>query len=617
VRERTRIEDVVSEHVTLRPAGVGSLKGLCPFHDERSPSFHIRPQVGRYHCFGCNEGGDVIAFLQTIDHLSFSEAVERLAGKLGYELRYEEGGGPDRADTGRRQRLLDANAAAEVFFREQLVTQEGAVGRAFLTGRGFDRAAAEQFAVGFAPPGWDGLLKHLRGRGFNDAELTTSGLMSAGDRGPYDRFRGRLVWPIRDITGATVGFGARKLLEDDQGPKYLNTPQTPLYNKSAVLYGIDLAKREIAKRRQVVVVEGYTDVMAMHLSGVPTAVATCGTAFGSDHIKVVRRLLVDDDAFSGEVVFTFDGDAAGQKAALRAFEEDQRFVAQTYVAVEPSGMDPCDLRLAKGPDAVQALVQGREPLFEFAIRSTLGRFDLDQAEGRVQGLRAAVPVVAQIRDSSLRPEYARRLAGWLGMDVEEVRAAVAAHARRGPQSGSGGSGRAASQPPGAAAGLDAAAEPSMPRPELRDPVVVAERQLLQVLLQFPAQAPADLVMALGSEAFAAPAHRVVFDAVRSCGGPGAAGADWADVVTAASPDVVHALLEELLVAPLPVMRPEHVTGLATDLVRGTRQRELLRVKADLYSRLQRAEASGDTEAIGTVNTELMELQRAEHLLRNV
>ena len=441
VRERVRIDEVVGEHVTLKPAGLGALKGLCPFHDERTPSFQVRPQVGFYHCFGCGEGGDAIKFLMTLEHLSFVESVERLAQRAGVELRYEEGGGPDRAESGRRQRLLDANAAAEAFFREQLSSPEANTGRVFLHERGFDQAAAQQFGVGYAPKGWDSLLKHLRGRGFTDADLSTSGLMSTSGRGPYDRFRGRLVWPIRDITGATVGFGARKLYDDDQGPKYLNTPQTPVYNKSAVLYGIDLAKREIARAKQVVVVEGYTDVMAMHLSGVPTAVATCGTAFGADHIKIVRRLLVDDDAFAGEVVFTFDGDAAGQKAALRAFQEDQRFVAQTFVAVERSGMDPCELRVAKGPQAVQDLVKGREPLFEFAIRSTLAQFDLEHPEGRVQGLRAAAPVVAQIRDQSLRPEYARRLAGWLGMDVDDVRRAVGVAVQRSSSSSSSSSSR--------------------------------------------------------------------------------------------------------------------------------------------------------------------------------
>ena len=616
VRERVRIDEVVGEHVTLKPAGLGALKGLCPFHDERTPSFQVRPQVGFYHCFGCGEGGDAIKFLMTLEHLSFVESVERLAQRAGVELRYEEGGGPDRAESGRRQRLLDANAAAEAFFREQLSSPEANTGRVFLHERGFDQAAAEQFGVGYAPKGWDSLLKHLRGRGFTDTDLSTSGLMSTSGRGPYDRFRGRLVWPIRDITGATVGFGARKLYDDDQGPKYLNTPQTPVYNKSAVLYGIDLAKREIARAKQVVVVEGYTDVMAMHLSGVPTAVATCGTAFGADHIKIVRRLLVDDDAFAGEVVFTFDGDAAGQKAALRAFQEDQRFVAQTFVAVERSGMDPCELRVAKGPQAVQELVKGREPLFEFAIRSTLAQFDLEHPEGRVQGLRAAAPVVAQIRDQSLRPEYARRLAGWLGMDVDDVRRAVGVAVQRASSSERPRrTDRSGTSAVTTAGEPEAPVVPRVPVPDLRDPVVVAERQLLQVLLQFPGDVPADEIAALEGSAFSAPAHRLLFDAVRASGGPGAAGADWATVVSEAVPESMSGLVQQVLVAPLPVTRNEQVRVLAQGLVRDARKRELLRAKSELYSRLQRAEAARDVDAIAEVNTRLMELQRVEHELR--
>jgi DNA primase len=438
VRERAHIEDVVGEHVTLKSAGVGSMKGLCPFHDEHSPSFHVRPQVGLWHCFGCGEGGDVISFVQKIDGLPFSDAVEYLAGRVGIQLRYEEGGAPRPGDEpGRRQRLLEAHRAAAAYFAEQLATPGGATARAFLAERGFDRGAAEQFGVGYAPQGWDSLLRHLRGRGFTEAELVATGLLSqkAGG-GVYDRFRGRLVWPIREVTGDTVGFGARKLFEEDQGPKYLNTPETALYKKSQVLYGIDLAKREIARAKQVVVVEGYTDVMAMHLSGVGTAVATCGTAFGPDHARIVRRLVGDAGSsggvqlasgasVGGEIIFTFDGDAAGQKAALRAFGEDQSFSAQTFVSVERSGMDPCELRQAQGPDAVRALVAGRTPLFEFVIRSTLAAYDLATAEGRVGALRAAAPVVAGIRDTALRPEYTRLLAGWLGMDQASVRQARA------------------------------------------------------------------------------------------------------------------------------------------------------------------------------------------------
>lgn len=457
VRQRTDIKEVVDGYVTLKGAGLGSFKGLCPFHDERSPSFTVRPQVGRYHCFGCGEDGDVISFVQKLDHTSFHEAVEKLAARIGFELRYEDGGsGPNREDVGRRQRLLDAHKVADEYFRAQLLTPAATEGRNFLHDRGFDRTAADQFGVGYAPQGWDSLLKHLRGRGFTDPELKLTGMFSEGGRGIYDRFRGRLIWPIRDIAGETIGFGARKLYEDDQGPKYLNTPETALYKKSQVLYGIDLAKRNIAKDRQIVVVEGYTDVMACHLAGVTTAVATCGTAFGTEHIKIARRLLSDDGS-GGEVIFTFDGDAAGQKAALRAFEEDQRFVAQTYVAVEPNGADPCELRQSKGDAAVRDLISTRRPLFEFAIRAALKRHNLDTVEGRIAALRESAPVVAQIRDAGIRPGYARELSGWLGMPVEEVSRAVGAAAKRAAQAPSGGAAPASTR----------AGKRSGPRPGLR------------------------------------------------------------------------------------------------------------------------------------------------------
>jgi DNA primase len=436
VRERTRIEEVVGEHVTLKSAGVGSLKGLCPFHDEKTPSFHVRPQVGLWHCFGCGQGGDVISFVQEVDHLGFTDAVELLAARLGYQLHYEDddGRGAARRDhVGQRQRLVEANRAAADYYAEQLGAAGDAVeARRFLAERGFDRDGSARFGVGFAPRTGDALLRHLRGRGFTEDDLVASGLAGRGHRGLYDRFRGRLVWPIRDVTSDVVGFGARRLFEDDRiEAKYLNTPETAVYKKSQVLYGVDLAKREIARERRAVVVEGYTDVMACHLSGVETAIATCGTAFGADHTRILRRLLGDDRSLGqggtlgGQVVFTFDGDEAGRKAAVRAFEDDQRFVAQTFVAVAEQGMDPCELRQRYGPEAVRRLVEARQPLFEFVIRSTLAQLDLDTAEGRVQALRAAAPIVARIKDSALRPEYARRLAGWLGMDVEPVARAVA------------------------------------------------------------------------------------------------------------------------------------------------------------------------------------------------
>jgi DNA primase len=426
VRERARIDEVVREHVSLKSAGGASLKGLCPFHDEKSPSFHVTPSKGFWYCFGCGEGGDVIGFLQKIEHLSFSEVVEKLAGKYNIQLRYDESSNRTGINTGQRTRLVEANKLAAEFFAQNLNSPEAETGRKFLTERGFDKAAAHKFGVGYALKGWDSLTNHLKQKGFTEAELTLAGLSVAGQRGVYDRFRGRLTWPIRDASGDVVGFGARRLYDDDQGPKYLNTPETPIYKKSQVLYGIDLARKDIASSKQAVIVEGYTDVMACHLAGVTTAVATCGTAFGEDHARVLRRFLMDQEQLRGEIIYTFDGDEAGRKAALKAFNLDQSFVAQTFVAVESTGLDPCELRQKSGNDAIVALVKSRVPLFEFVIKSTIASFDLNTAEGRVSALRAAAPVVAGIKDVALRPEYTRMLAGWLGADSNTVVQAVGA-----------------------------------------------------------------------------------------------------------------------------------------------------------------------------------------------
>ena len=426
VRERARIDEVVREHVSLKSAGGASLKGLCPFHDEKSPSFHVTPSKGFWYCFGCGEGGDVIGFLQRIEHLSFSEVVEKLAGKYNIQLRYDESSNRTGINTGQRTRLVEANKLAAEFFAQNLNSPEAETGRKFLTERGFDKAAAHKFGVGYALKGWDSLTNHLKQKGFTESELTLAGLSVAGQRGVYDRFRGRLTWPIRDASGDVVGFGARRLYEDDQGPKYLNTPETPVYKKSQVLYGIDLARKDIASSKQAVIVEGYTDVMACHLAGVTTAVATCGTAFGEDHARVLRRFLMDQEQLRGEIIYTFDGDEAGRKAALKAFNLDQSFVAQTFVAVESTGLDPCELRQKSGNDAIVALVKSRVPLFEFVIKSTIASFDLNTAEGRVSALRSAAPVVAGIKDVALRPEYTRMLAGWLGADSNTVVQAVGA-----------------------------------------------------------------------------------------------------------------------------------------------------------------------------------------------
>lgn len=600
VKARVNIGDVIGEYVTLKSAGVGSLKGLCPFHDERSPSFHVRPQAGFYHCFGCQESGDVYSFIMKMDHSSFSETVERLAGRIGFPLQYEEGDG--RApETGGRARLLAANDAAEEYFREQLATSGADVGRRFLGERGFDRAAADRFGVGFAPDGWDGLTTALKRRGFSEEELSTAGLVSSNNRGGvYDRFRGRLVWPIRDVTGQTVGFGARRLLEEDKGPKYLNTPESPVYHKSQVLYGLDLAKRNISRGHRVVVVEGYTDVMACHLAGITTAVATCGTSFGVDHIKVLRRVLGDSRGVNGQVIFTFDPDAAGQNAAKKAFDEESRFASQTYVAVESSGLDPCDLRLNRGDDALRRLIDSKQPLHTFALRQMMSDFDLTTVSGRVAALRRAAPYVANIRDWAEQDGYARELASMIGqIDIGEAKRAIRNAGREQPS-----------------------AQPQEPHPDQVvsariadlpvDVVTRIEREALMAMLQLP--------QAMGPELLARAAHaavtnetlRVVRDAVianldRS------EDRDWVEHVADDVPGPFASLVRQLAVAPIPAADEAGLVRYSRDMAISLIERDLLREIAELRGALQRA--SADPVMARAVQVRLVELEREKRALR--
>ncbi|KAB1907549.1 DNA primase [Micromonospora sp. AMSO31t] len=603
VRERTSIAEVISDTVTLKSAGGGNLKGLCPFHDEKSPSFNVSPARNVWYCFGCGAGGDAIKFLMDAEHLSFVESVERLAGRAGLQLRYVEddrSAPRARPQQGQRQRLVAAHAAAVEFYRGQLTTAGARTAREFLAQRGFDRAAAERYGCGFAPDAWDLLTKHLRQQGFTHDELVTAGLSRPSRSGSLiDRFRRRLLWPIRDLTGDVIGFGARKLFDDDDGPKYLNTPETPIYKKSHVLYGIDQAKREIAKQGKVVVVEGYTDVMACHLAGVPTAVATCGTAFGSDHIGVLRRLLMDTDAVAGEIIFTFDGDAAGQKAALRAFEDDQRFVGRTFIAVSPDNMDPCELRLAKGDLAVRDLVARREPLVDFALRHMINRYDLDTVDGRVEAMRRAAPLVAKIKDREKRPEYVRKLAGDLGMEIEPVQRAVLAAAN--------------GQPAGAA---DTPARPAPARPTVDSPHSMVEREALKLALQEPVLA-GPMFDAVEAAEYRHPVHAALRAAIAAAGGAATAtgGAVWIEQVRDACDDLAgQALVGELAVEPLRIdgePDPRYVSITMARLQWGS---VTGRIK-DLKSKIQRINPVSNKDEYFALFGELLSLEQHARALR--
>ncbi|MFG3303796.1 DNA primase [Streptomyces wuyuanensis] len=617
VRDTVPIDSVVSEYLQLRNAGGGNLKGLCPFHDEKSPSFQVSPSKGLFHCFGCQEGGDTITFVMKVDHLSFSEAVERLAAQAGITLRYEEGGYNPAHQRGERIRLVEAHRVAAQYYTEQLDGAEAEIGRKFLAERGFDQAAAQHFGVGYSPAGWDHLTRYLRGKGFSDKELLLSGLSQEGRRGPIDRFRGRLMWPIRDISGDVVGFGARKLRDDDNGPKYLNTPETAIYRKSQVLYGIDLAKKEIAKSSRAVVVEGYTDVMACHLAGVTTAIATCGTAFGGDHIKILRRLLMDNG--SAKVIFTFDGDAAGQKAALRAFEDDQKFAAETFIAVAPDGMDPCDLRLAKGDEAVRELAEPRNQLFEFAIRQIVKNYDLETSVGRAAALDEAAPIVARIKNSASQHEVAVQLAGLLGiLDTQFVVRRVSQLARWARERGSGGGQGPA--PARQARAYDTAGpvpRPGGPALNLRSPAHRTERELLKLALQHP-ELVSPAFDAYGADEFTAPPYAAVRQAIADAGGAEFGVTDspayLARVREAAPDDAVRAMVTELAVEAVHSRTVDE--GYAGVQLVQVRLRAVDRRIREVQGTFARLGAHAGPEQATAVQNELWVLQQYAQSLRN-
>ena len=603
VKSRVNIADVVGAYVTLKPASAGSLKGLCPFHQEKSPSFNVRPLQGFYHCFGCGAGGDVYKFLQEMESLSFYEAVESLANKVGYNLTYEAGAkGPDQ---GQKARILEANQASALFFQEHLLNDAAVAGRDFLKSRGFDKAAAELFGVGFAPKGWNNLTDHLKKLGFTDEELLIAGLASKGEKGLYDKFRGRLIWPIRDTSNQVIGFGARKLFEDDQGPKYLNTSETPVYHKSSVLYGIDLAKKEISKSQQVVVVEGYTDVMACHLAGVKTAVATCGTAFGDEHIRILNRMLSGSIDNPAEVIFTFDPDEAGQKAAMRAFADSDKFQANSFIAVGPDGLDPSDLRAQKGDEAVVSMIQNRRPIYEFAIKQKLKNFNLDSVEGRVGAAKAAAGVIAMIRDSAMRSVYLRELANWVNLDISEVSNLVD---------------RATKEKIAAAVAplrTDRTENPQVQtdftEPDLRDPSVRFERQLLEVLVQEAPRIPPESFKELLEGDFLAAAHgslaKALADSIDS-----RTDINWLSRITESLDPGLHPLLRAVAATELPVSNESELERYVAGVVNSGFINLLARRKLSLQAVLRQTDPT-DTEAIAKLQRELVQLEERRRSLQ--
>lgn len=590
VRATADLYDIVSATVSLKPSGTGAYVGLCPFHDEKTPSFSVRPALGVWHCFGCGLGGDVFGYVEHQENVDFRDAVELLADKYHIELHYDQSNAKKEHTGSKRARLLEANEAAQEFFVSQLMTKDALAARKLLDGRNFSQADCQRFGCGYAPQGWDNLVRYLAGKGFTQQEMLDAGLARQGQHGVYDYFRGRVTWPIRDSTGRALGFGARKLYEDDSiGAKYINTPDTALYRKNQVLYGIDMAKAAIVKKRQVVIVEGYTDVMAMHLAGVDTAIATCGTAFGAEHAKIVRRLIADDSLgavqligplkvdgqqLSSRIVFTFDGDAAGQKAAIHAFGLDAAFSTQAFVAVADDNLDPCDLRIKRGNEAVRALIANAEPLYDFVIKTAIGRFDTTYTTGQMGAVKAVAPLIAQIRDRSLLDLYSRKAVRQIGVDLDIMQREVRDARRKlnvrdedayAPKRRF--AANAAAAEPRMEQGVNPYANPSARKAlehrdaaeqsyyRIDDAVFICEQQFMATLIQVPLAVDPILFASLTLSSFMTPVFRTLFQAIAAAGGLPSTDTPqglWMHNLTKAGGPMLESVINELAVMQLPL-----------------------------------------------------------------
>jgi DNA primase len=610
IRQRTNIADVVGEYVQLKNAGGGEMKGRCPFHDEKSPSFTVSPSKGVYYCFGCQEKGNLFDFVAKIDSLSFRDVAEKLAARLGMTLTLEQGNSSDAAEYNQRARVLEANKVAADFFRTQFDSAEAQPGRELLLSRGFDSAACEPFGIGWAPKGWSGLSDHLKDKGFTNDEMVLAGLASKSERGVFDKFRGRVIWPIRDSTNAVIGFGARKIFDEDTGPKYLNTSETPVYHKSRVLYGIDLAKKDIAKQQQVVVVEGYTDVMACHLAGVSTAVATCGTAFGDEHIRTLNRILSSDPANPAAVIFNFDPDEAGQKAAMRAFNDASKFNAQTFMAIGPDGLDPSDLRTQRGDQAIRDMIEAKKPLLEFAIGRSMIKFDLGTREGQVGAARAASVLLAQIDDLVMRGVYERFVADATNLERNDVAQLVHQAAKSDRRQGVANLSVGPEQAPPAVSD-SLGSEQVVP---IDDPSVVNEKWLVIVLGQIPECCSLDDFARIGRSNFSQPWFRDIARAifqVRSLD----ATLNLFDEVSARLDDNLSQVFTQLMLTAIPASDDDSRLKFAQGVVNRALEKGIEYEKNSLRASRRSAETLNDTAALSEIDVQIANLDSEIHALR--
>ncbi len=620
LRQRLDLVDVVGGYVSLKRASANSFKGLCPFHADKNPSMTVTPHMGLWQCWSCGAKGDVFGFVMQIENIDFPTAIEQLAAKIGFTLEYEEGRGAAQ-DSSNRGRILAINQAAAEFFKEQLATEEAAIARQNLLDRGFDKAAAELFGVGYSPNSYNALNQHLKAKGFTDQELIESTLVRSGDRGIYDFYRGRLMWPIRDTAGAVIGFGARKLLDTDKGPKYYNSSDSPVYHKNKVLYGIDLAKSAIGKKKQVVVVEGYTDVMACHLAGVDTAVATCGTSFTDEHVTVINRLLGNDG--TGEVIFCFDPDEAGQKAAMRAWEQSSRFTAQTFVATGPNGLDPCDLRTQSGNEAVELMIKQRKPIYEFMVRQHLAKFDLSNVAGRIAAAKSAATIIAAIRDTTSRAVYERELAVMVSLDPQEIRQIVEEAVKTKAKTGVSGMRR--NEDPQAPAEValagsspgenETAPAAEFPPINLQDPMIRVERQVLEVLVQVPESYSESALKRILDFGFVHPAHNALVQPLRALGFSTDHDHAWLLRLKEQLSDRLQQIVDEIASAALPAATEADLARYSQGVITGALDRTLTFEKNDLLAEMRTIDPEANRARFAEIQQRLVSLEADRRAIR--
>lgn len=609
LRQQADIVAVIGDYTQLRRAGK-SFKGLCPFHTEKTPSFTCTPAGNFFHCFGCGASGDIYDFLQRVEGMDFPEAVETLARRTGFPLRYEQLSNRERRAIGERSRLVAVSHLARDHFVKRLLGEEGVAAREYLKRRGFGRSEADVFELGFAPEAWDDLSRALVADGVEPEDLIAIGVSVRNDRGGLrDRFRGRVIFPIHDPGGDVIGFGGRVLPGIDFGdfepPKYLNSPETPLYRKSRVLYGVPQARSEIVARDQVLICEGYTDVIALNQAGFANAVATCGTAVGVDHLRALAR-------YTRRVVLAFDADRAGIQAAERAWDAVRELAGSGTTALElsvlplPDGRDPADLVADVGADGLRESVAAARPVVPFLIASRLEQADLSTEQGRVAALREALTVLGREPDPELQRGWARsEIARPLGLAYDLV---VASAARQGI----------------ALDVVEGVASTRAPRPVRRETASVApdpaatdarlERAVLRAVLQTPELLP-PAAAELTEQSFSHPSAAGVWRALAAAGG---VGVGTEAVLAAAEDDMVRDLVRGLLLEEDPAAsagEPELRRTAATDLVHRLVSRDLIAQEQELRERLAAVDAVGDPSTMLALQRELQDLASRRRSLR--